>query len=171
MRECAPFLDQTTFDAFQDCLLEKAVQQERQSAAIQFAKKLQEYKQSNPNPANQQQQQDDEVAQHADHIVEKLIMPTCPNTDCGAYVAAFDACSAVQCSCGVYFCAWCMLLVEAGEGKTARTRCHDHVRGDCLLNPWHNVYPRAPHPETWETVMHELGRKRVKDYIQISGGV
>jgi hypothetical protein len=167
MRKCAPWLDQSTFDAFHECLLEQAVLQERRSAEIHFAKKIQEIKQSH---ASQQQQQDDEVAEHAAHIVDKLIGPSCPN--CGAYVADFDACSALQCShCSVYFCAWCLVLVEEGEGKTARTRCHSHVREDCLFNPWHNVFPPAPHPETWRTVMHELGRKRVKDYIQNSGGV
>jgi len=163
-------LDQSTFDAFNECLLEQAVLQERRSAEIHFAKKLQEFKQSHANPASQQQQQDDEVAEHAEHIVDKLIVPTCPN--CGVYVADFDACSAVKCShCENYFCAWCLIEIKASEGVTARVRCHEHVREDCAFNPHHNVFPPAPHPETWRTVMHELARKRVKDYIQNSGGV
>ncbi len=36
------------------------------------------------------------------------------------------------------------------------------------MNPTNNVYPPTPHPQVWNSVMHELARKRVKEYIEKS---
>ena len=165
MHKCAAFLTEETFNGYQECLREAAVVAAQQAAEAQYESRLKAYQQQHLNP------EDIEVAQFAEHIVDTLIRPRCPNKACALFIGDFDACAAIQCTCGVYFCAWCLIEIEAGEGKTARQRCHTHVREECRFNPHHNLFPPVPHPQIWEGVMHEWGRKRVKDFIQDSGGV
>jgi hypothetical protein len=167
MHLCAPMLQESTFNSFQDCHVQQAVIAAEQTAEIRWAEKIKAYQQQ--HSVGQQQQTDDiDVQQHVEHILENVIRATCPA--CGEYVGAFEACSAIQCSCNIYFCAWCLIEFKACEGVTARTRCHDHVRA-CPFNPHPNVYPPLPHPQIWEGVLAEWARKRVKDYIRDSGSV
>jgi hypothetical protein len=164
MHLCAHALKESTFNYYKDCIVQDAVIASEKAAEIRF----EEYKQK--NSANEQKQNPDDiaVAQHLQHILEKLISASCPK--CQSYFPDFDACAAVQCTCGAWFCAWCLTSVEADGPINARTRCHSHVREECAFNPSRNVYPPSD-PAIWKGVMEELARKRVKDYIKNSGGV
>lgn len=110
-----------------------------------------------------------QVLHHYDLIAETLILPSCPA--CGMYIPEFDACCALQCGrrdgtkwspgygCGAHICAWC-LCVLATEGQV-----HDHVVL-CDYNPVRgSMYPPKDHPLSWNQVMQEFARKRVKEYI------
>ncbi len=158
-------LDAQTYELYEQCLCEKAVidTEKRWEEKLQAVKLA--HKQQTMSAEDIEVQQ---VQQHADFIIQNLVCPRCPK--CQADFADFDACSAIQCTCGAYFCAWCLILVEGDDFRSARVRCHDHVRDVCAFNPHRNVYPPAPHPQIWQGVMNEWGRKRVKDYIQDSGG-
>ena len=170
MHLCAPMLKESTFNSFQDCIVQQAVMAAEQTAEIRCAEKIKAYQQQHSLGQQQQLPDDIDVQQHVEHILDNVIRAKCPNKACGAYVGAFEACSAIQCTCNIYFCAWCLIEIEAYEGVTARTRCHAHVR-ECPFNPHRNVYPPSPHPQIWEGVLAEWSRKRVKDYIRDSGGV
>ena len=163
MHKCANSLTEKTFTHFQECLSEKAVIAAQKAAETQFESKLQAFHQQHGND-------DTEVARFVQHIDEWLVRPRCPNQECKTVIVDFEACAALKCPCSAYICAWCVNLQPAGEGNTARVQCHAHVR-QCLFNPTPNLFPPQPHPKIWEGVMQELGRKRVKDYIQSSGGV
>ena len=110
-----------------------------------------------------------QVQHHYDIIAETLIQTSCPA--CGMYIPDFDACCALQCGrrdgtkwtagygCGAHICAWC-LCVLATEGQV-----HDHVVL-CDHNPVRgSMYPPKDHPLSWNHVMQEFARKRVKEYI------
>ena len=163
MQACANMLHARTYDWYQQCLSEKAVMDTEKVWEKKLQEALAAQKQQTVSP------EDIEVQRHADFIIQNLVAATCPK--CKGYVPDFEACAAIKCECGAYLCAWCLISVEGDGFRTARVRCHDHVRDVCLFNPHRNVYPPAPHPQIWQGVMNEWGRKRVKDYIQESGCV
>ena len=158
-------LNEQTYGLYETCLRDQAVITADKQWEAKFQALKQAHKEQTMAP------EDVEVERHADFIIDNLVNPRCPG--CSANFGGFDACSAIHCDpgCGVYFCGWCLLLVERDDFHSARVRCHAHVRDDCRFNPHRNVYPPQPHPQVWEGVMHEWGRKRVKDYIRNSGGV
>jgi hypothetical protein len=156
-------LEKPTYDLYLCCLCDKAVIGANKHWEEKFRDVQQAHKQLTMS------EEEIHVETHAQFIVDNLINARCPG--CSANFGGFDACSAIKCTCGVYFCGWCLILVEADDSRTARIRCHDHVREDCRFNPHRNLFPPHPHPAVWQEVMHELGRKRVRDYIQDSGGV
>ena len=109
------------------------------------------------------------VERHYNHIAEKLILATCPK--CGQLICDFEACCALQCGrrdgmtwapgfgCGAYICAWCL------ETKPTEKELHDHVM-ECPFNARpYSMYPPPGHPADWQKVMHELARKRIKQFI------
>ena len=173
MCNCASMLKEETFSLFQKCLMEKTVIETQIECEKRFNEKLKSVQQQlqQQTPAEPADPELAEIDKHAAFITERLIIARCPNALCKNQLTDFEACAAMHCDtneggCGIYFCAWCLLQVQPSrEGTTARTECHNHVR-TCPLNPSGNVFPPQPHPQVWMTVMHELARKRVKEYIQ-----
>jgi hypothetical protein len=167
MREVVKFLDDETYNLYQSCIVEKEVKEAQEECEKRHAENIKRLQQQNPSSINHSQLEVDiEVA----HISDQLILPRCPQ--CARQVVDFDACAALKCDtedggCGSYICAWCLQAQVAGRHTTARLECHNHVRS-CSFNPTKNMYPPSPHPETWQVVMQELARKRVKDYIKKS---
>jgi hypothetical protein len=70
------------------------------------------------------------VAQHVQHIQEKILNLWCPN--CETPFLDFSGCTSVECgnpSCGHYFCANCLVYSTPSSGDT-----HSHVQR-CDKNP------------------------------------
>jgi hypothetical protein len=171
-RQCAFVLEEAVYKLYEDCMTEKAVLETQQECAKQYAEKLKSLQEQCPKHPSQVER--DQIAEILAYIGDNLILPRCPNAQCKKPFDDFDACAALKCEpdvggCGIYFCAWCLqaqvgVADASGQVSTARSQCHAHVRC-CSLNPTNNVYPPAPHPQVWNSVMNELARKRVKEYI------
>ena len=164
MRTCAPLLSATTYQKYEDCIVQKAIIETQKEYEARLEKK------DKRNPDGPVDSEFVEVDKLAAFIGERLIFARCPNLKCGNQLLDFEACAAIKCDpvdggCGTYFCAWCLQSQPEGDATTAKVECHAHVRA-CPFNPSKNLYPPQPHPQIWETVMHELARKRVKEYIQ-----
>jgi hypothetical protein len=166
-RQCAFILEDAVYKLYEDCMTEKAVLKTQQECAKQYAEKLKSLHEQCPKQPSQVER--DQIAEFLTYIGDNLILPRCPNEQCKKPFDDFEACAALKCEpdeggCGTYFCAWCLQAQVGGQVSTARSECHAHVRL-CPLNPTNNVYPPTPHPQVWNSVMHELARKRVKEYI------
>jgi hypothetical protein len=152
-------VSESTFTKYEECMSERAVIVTQKACEQRFSERIKTLQQQDPAEPNLIQ-----VDKMAAFIGEMLIFARCPNPQCEIQMLDFEACSAIKCDpaqggCGIYFCAWCL------QSQEDRGKCHNHVR-TCSFNPSGNLYPPQPHPQIWKTVMNELARKRVKEYIQ-----
>ena len=166
MRTCAPLVSATTYQKYEDCIVQKAIIDTQK----QYEARLEQARLENAQLEKQGDSEFVEVDKLAAFIGERLIFARCPNLKCANQLLDFEACAAIKCDpkeggCGTYFCAWCLQSQPEGDATTAKVECHTHVRA-CPFNPSKNLFPPQPHPQIWQTVMHELARKRVKEYIQ-----
>jgi len=104
----------------------------------------------------------DHVQTHRLHIVERILTLRCPKC-CVAFVD-YDACAAVTCVCGSYFCAKCFKICRNSG------HCHEHVkrcRGPALRNgsrvpASEGLYVRR---EEFDRIWNQVQTAEVKDYL------
>ncbi len=165
MRVNAPYVSSKLYNFYLECLSESKIIVIQNECDL----RVKEAQSSVVGPSA------DATTTYVEYIAEQLILPRCPALHCTKWVPDFDACSALQCGslsttpegniitsngCGTYFCAWCLTICSD------KSACHSHV-ATCNFNPAEDksLFPAQPHPETWNTVMQEAARARVKKYI------
>lgn len=86
-------------------------------------------------------------------LVDDVFTLRCP--ECDAAFDSYDACAAVQCTCGAWFCAFCMTpAYDARE-------CHTHVR-NCHLNPRRGL-DYFVSTEEWSAVQRARAANRLRE--------